>query len=238
MKPQTNTTNKQSLIVRESMNRITRLLLLAFTCIAYIGMSAAQTTPSPSNQQSSPEELRLLDEWRVSMAQVPLPGKGCFQSEYPSKEWHPIACTVAPNIPLVPKQAPRPLVVGNGDDIAAMAPTGFISTAIGSFDSVTNVTSESGMIGNEGPPVSDAYTLQINTELFNNKTLCAGTGDPAECRGWEQFAYFNDGTGGSAYIEYWIIKYNAPCPPYWTPFQFTGKSAHLLLPEQPGGACT
>jgi len=44
-------------------------------------------------------------------------------------------------------------VVGGGNDIAAVAPTGNIVQAIGHFDSVTNVTSESGTIGNAGPAV-------------------------------------------------------------------------------------
>lgn len=212
--------------MRGSMkNMITRLLLLVFTYIAYIGVSAAQTTPPPSNQQSSPEELRLLDEWRVSMAQVPLPGKGCFQSEYPSKQWRETPCIAPSNRPMVPKHGPLPLDVGNRNDISAMAPTGFISTAIGSFDSVTNVTSESSAIGNMGPPIPNAYTLQINTDFFSS-SVCAGTGDPADCRGWEQFVYENDGTGGSAYIQYWIIQYNNPCPPGkgWTQFMFNGHS--------------
>jgi hypothetical protein len=180
---------------------------------------------SASAQQLSPEELRLQDEWRVSMTQVPLPGMGCFQSDYPSKEWREIACTAAPNYPMVPKLGPRPLVVGNGDDISAQAPSGHISTEIGSFDSVTNVTSESSKIGNTGPPVANAYTLQINTDFFHS-TVCTGTGNPSGCRGWEQFVYENYGTAGRAFIQYWIYKYNNNCPPGagWHQFSFTGSS--------------
>ncbi len=139
-------------------------------------------------QQLSPEELRLRDEWRVSMAQVPLPKKGCFQSEYPSTEWREIGCIAAPNHPFIPKAAPRPLIVGNGNDISAQAPTGHISTAYGTFDPGTNVTSESGQVGGGGSPVANAYTLQLNTDTFSS-SACAGAANPSICRGWEQFIY-------------------------------------------------
>jgi hypothetical protein len=189
-------------------------------------------------QEQSPEELRLQDEWRVSMAKAPLPRKGCFQSEYPSKEWHEIACIAAPNRPLIPKQGPRPLVVGNGNDISAQAPTGHISSAFGSFDSVTGVTSESDSL--QG---ANWYTLQLNTDTFSS-SACTGTGDPADCRGWEQFAYANDGTSfGEAFIQYWIIKYDNPCPAGWNTYIFSGSShiycwrndsmGAVLVPNQP-----
>ena len=51
----------------------------------------------------------------------------------------------------------RPLVVGAGNDIVAGAPSGFITQAIGHFDTVTNVTSESSLIGNGGPAVNNAW---------------------------------------------------------------------------------
>ncbi len=41
------------------------------------------------------------------------------------------------------------------------------------------------------------------------------------CQGWEQFVYFNDGTPfGSAYIQYWLLKYNTTCPAGWTSYSF------------------
>jgi hypothetical protein len=48
-------------------------------------------------------------------------------------------------------------VVGAGNDIVAGAPSGFITQAIGHFDTVTNVTSESSPIGNGGPAVNNAW---------------------------------------------------------------------------------
>jgi hypothetical protein len=99
-------------------------------------------------------------------------------------------------------------------------PSGTISTAIGSFDSVTNVTSVSGPIGNSGTPVANAYTLQLNTEFFDS-TACAGSPNSA-CQGWEQFAFYNDGTSASVFIQYWLLEYNTTCPAGWTQFSFTG----------------
>ncbi len=205
------------------MNRTVRLWLLCvgLTCIACITLWAQ----APSNENLSPEELRLRDDWRVSLAQVPLPKKGCFQAAYPSKEWRQVACKAAPNRPMPPRRGARPLVVGDGDDISAQAPTGFISTAIGSFDSVIDVTSESGPIGNSGPSIANAYTLQLNMNFFNG-TVCSGAAVPANCSTWQQFVFENDGTAGGAFIQYWILKYNNPCPPgqNWNQFSFTGST--------------
>lgn len=192
------------------MNRTVRLWLLCvgLTCIACIGLWAQ----APSNENLSPDELRLRDEWRVSMAQVPLPKRGCFQAAYPNKEWREVACKAAPNRPMPPKRGARPLVVGNSNDISAQAPTGFIATAIGSFDTVTSVTSESGPIGNSGPSIANAYTLQLNMNFFNG-AVCSGAAVPANCSTWQQFVFENDGTSGDAFIQYWILKYDNPCPP-------------------------
>jgi len=170
------------------------------------------------------------------MAQVPLPKQGCFQAPYPSKEWQEVACTTTPNYPMPPRRGPRPLVVGSGNDISAQAPTGFISTAIGSFDTVTNVTSESSPIGNTGPPVANAYTLQVNTNFFTT-TACAGSPNPG-CRGWEQFVFENTNTVARAFIQYWLIQYNAPCPAGagWNQFSFTGSGDIYCFKNNPGGA--
>lgn len=197
----------------------------------------AQQTPPPSSEGLSPEELKLREVWRTDMAQVPLPKEGCFECSYPSREWTEVPCATAPDYPMVPKRGPRPLVVGNGDDISAQAPTGFISTAIGSFDSVTNVTSESGQIGNTGPAVANAYTLQINTDFFST-TACSGAGNPAACSGWQQFVFWNDGSTASAFIQYWLIRYNNPCPTgqSWNQFSFSGSTDIYCWKNNSGGA--
>jgi hypothetical protein len=173
------------------------------------------------------------------MAKISLPGSGCFTAAYPVTEWTEVACIAAPSIPMTPRRGPRPLVIGNGDDISAQAPSGLISHGIGSFDSVTGVTSASSPIGAAGAPVANAYTLQLNTNYFAS-TACAASPNPA-CEGWEQFVFFNNGTSGSAFIQYWLLNYNTACQAGWTQFSFAGStdiycyrnSTAVAVPNQP-----
>jgi hypothetical protein len=174
----------------------------------------------------SPEERQKREAWQKSMSQVPLPKNGCFRAVYPSMEWQETQCTPGPSYPMPPRRGPRPLIVGDGSDVAPQAPAGFISTAIGSFDSVTGVTSESGPIANTGPSLPDTYTLQINTEQFKS-TACAGSPntDPITgCRGWQQFVFENNPSNHRIGIQYWLIRYNTTCPAGagWNQFSFTG----------------
>jgi hypothetical protein len=179
--------------------------LYAFLALALLLLLAA----GPVRGQEADDQERT--DWRIAMAQRPLPKKGCFQAEYPRREWREVACVEAPNYPMPPKTGVRPLVVGNSNDVSARAPSGFISTAIGSFDSLTNVTSLSGPIGNTGPPIANAYTLQINTNFFSN-SICSGAAVPANCSAWEQFVFENNNVSHRAFIQYWIIQYDNPCP--------------------------
>jgi hypothetical protein len=176
--------------------------------------------------------------WRIEMSQLPQPAVGCFSGQYPKLAWRTAQCTNTPNYPQPPKRGARPLVIGNGDDVAAQVPSGFISTAIGSFENVTNVTSESGPIGNTGAPVNNAYTLQLNTNFFTS-TVCAASPNPG-CQGWQQFVYENYGTGGRAYIQYWLLRFNAACPAGqgWNQFSFTGDTDIYCWKNNSLGAVT
>ncbi len=165
-----------------------------------------------SQEQVSPEEKKKRTDWNDSIMRKAAPKKGCFTAAYPSTDWKEVTCVKSPNLPALPHHGPRPAVVGNGNDIAAGAPSGHITQAIGHFENVTNVTSESGPIGNKGPSIANAYTLQINTDFFTGSTACAGSPN-ANCEGWEQWVYWNTGPGaGSASMQYWLIGYNATCP--------------------------
>jgi hypothetical protein len=82
-------------------------------------------------------------------------------------------------------------VGGNGPDFIATPATGHIGVSEGSFDTATGITS------------TDSYELQLNTDFFKTTVCPGGVSDPS-CRGWEQFIYTSD---GSAYIQYWFIKY-------------------------------
>lgn len=195
---------------------------LAATSIHHAAAQPKQGAGSPAPLSS--EEAKLRKDWSLVMSQKAAPAKGCFTATYPQTDWQSAPCVKAPNIPMPPKVGPRSFVVGNGDDISAEAPSGHITQAIGRFESVTNVTSVSSPIGNAGAAVTNAYTLQINTN-FMTSTACSGSPNPS-CKGWEQFVYFTNGTSGSAFIQYWLIQYNAPCPSgqSWNQFSFTGST--------------
>jgi hypothetical protein len=216
---------------------IVRFLTAASLLIGLFPSTATsqQTTTSPP----SPEEARARESWRTSMAQVPLPRKGCFHSTYPARDWSEITCTVAPPYPQPPRSGPRPLTVGSGNDVSTQAPSGTISAATGSFDSVTNVTSEAGQINGTGPQIANAYTYQLNTNFFTNSPACSGAANPAACQSWEQFIFANDGTSGFAFIQYWLISFNTTCPGGWNQVAFAGTSCFrnsnnaAAVPNQP-----
>jgi hypothetical protein len=184
---------------------------------------AASEAPT-ANEQLSPEELQKRKDWALSMHKKAAPKKGCFTATYPDTEWKEVPCGPAHKIPMVPRHGPRPFVIGDANDVSAGAPSGNISQTIGHFENISDVTSESGPIGNSGPSISNAYTLQINMNQFTS-TACSGSPNP-NCKGWEQFVFENDGTAGAAYIQYWLIKYNAACPTgqNWNQFSFTGST--------------
>jgi hypothetical protein len=143
----------------------------------------AVSATAGSEEQISPEERQRRKLWNDGLLRKPAPRRGCFTAAYPSTEWREVACVVSPSFPAIPRHGPRPFVVGNSNDVSAGAPSGHIAQAIGHFENVTNVTSESGPIANSGPAINNAYSLQINT---NNFTSSVGAGSPnAGCLGWQ-----------------------------------------------------
>jgi hypothetical protein len=65
---------------------------------------------------------------------------------------------------------------------------------------------------------------------------CGGSPNPL-CSQWQQFVFDNAGTSASAYIQYWLLRYNAPCPPGvgWIQFQYTGSTDISCYKDNPGG---
>jgi hypothetical protein len=110
---------------------------------------------------------------------------------------------------------------GGSNDFSGNSTGGNIVGVEGSFPSISAGLTESGPIANSGPAVSDAYSLQINTNQFTS-TACAGSPNP-NCKGWEQFVYENNNVSHRVLIQYWLIQYNATCPAGgWTQFTFSG----------------
>jgi hypothetical protein len=233
-------------LISMKIGRVEAIILLASVFLTSHA-SLAEEKRQPSSHAAvaapatkpmlSPDEFRRQEEWRNSIGLAPKPKKGCFTAKFPSKEWQEVPCVPTPDYPMPPRMGIVPDVVGNSNDIAAKAPSGFISSATGSFDNLSGVTSESGQIAASGPAVANAYTLQINTEFFKS-TACTGSPntDPVTgCRGWEQFVFENNNVSHRAYIQYWLIRYNTTCPSGWTQ-EPSGTDIYCVILNNSSGA--
>src|SRR5262245_50744999 len=85
--------------------------------------SSAEPAGAPTSQQTtdplaalSREEKQKREEWRDELSKIPHPKKGCFTAAYPSKEWQEVACTTTPAYPQPPRNGPKPLTIGNGNN--------------------------------------------------------------------------------------------------------------------------
>jgi hypothetical protein len=197
---------------------------------------AAADAPGAANEKVTPEEAKKRKDWAFSMHKKPQPKKGCFTAGYPDTEWKEVPCVAAPNLLFLPRHGLRAFTVGGGNDILAGAPSGTITQAIGHFESPTNVTSESGMINNTGLPVNNAYSLQLNTNFMTSTAACAGAANPATCQGWEQWVFYNNGSSGTVFVQYWLIGYNAACAAGWSTVAggyCVRNSAAVGVPNQP-----
>jgi fibronectin type III domain protein len=123
--------------------------------------------------------------------------------------------------------------IGNATDVSAQV-TDHISEAVGSFDSVTGVTSESGTSPINGQSnVANAFSLQLNSNLFSTP-LCNGATDASQCHGWQQFIFSS--SYAKAFIQYWLVNYATTCPAGWTtsgPNCFKNSSGSVSVPAQP-----
>jgi hypothetical protein len=153
-------------------------------------------------------------EWQRAMASLRLPGIGCFTGSFPVVKWHRAVCKRAPRQPFEPPRGHPPLTVGDGANDYVAQVTGTISSATGSFPSVSAGATETGQIYGAGPQVANAFTLQLNTKPFTTP-VCSTAQVPSQCQGWEQFVY--DTHSNEVFIQFWLEGYNQPtCPsPSW-----------------------
>ncbi len=159
--------------------------------------------------------------WRAAISQVRQPGSGCFRASYPVLLWRAVKCVAAPKIPLAPiplsKSARHagPATVGDGTDYSAVV-SGLISKAVGTFTNVSSGITEKGQNGGSGGQVSNAFSLQLNSQFFSGSPACAKSGNPANCLAWQQFVYTYDSrSSGEIFMQYWLINYDATCPSGW-----------------------
>ena len=167
---------------------------------AYTLAFAAPPTPAPEEQAHA--------QWRESMLHTKTPGEGCFEAAFPATRWVTVPChAVSYHTHPIPRvsESTAHQTVGNGDDYAIVAPgTDLITQTVGSFPSVSGVTSETGAGG------ANDYSLQLNTNF--NLATSACSGGAAGCTVWQQFLY----VPGSVFIQYWLIGYGASCPGGYT----------------------
>ncbi len=139
------------------------------------------------------------------MARTPAPKSGCYTSSYPGTQRQEVRCTTAPTRPYPPATGATPENVGEATGFYANVP-GSLSSVVGSFYSVTGVSSES-------DPSSNNFALQLNTNTFRT-ALCKGQ---VGCFAWQQYIYSNSGscigpTTSCVFIQYWLVNYQSPCP--------------------------
>jgi hypothetical protein len=110
------------------------------------------------------------------------------------------------------------MVIGNGADYSAEV-AGKISQATGTFDHVSSNLTEKGQIGGVGAQVSNAFSLQLNTEFFSTP-VCSGSAVPSKCLGWQQFVYafHYSGDTNMVFMQYWLLYWDTTCPAGWNQY--------------------
>lgn len=194
---------------------------LALTCVAAGLTGAFAVSPvlagEPAATSVDPEAV-ARENWRSFMTQNPASEDGCFQAAYPSYLWEKVQCKVAehPRFHPVARKFQNLEVTGNGNDFVAQA-TGLISKALGTFPTVTGVTSERSVgvaaFGGGGILGPNEFSLQINSNFTGTTAACQGH---SGCTVWQQYVYAPDfAVQGEAavFIESWLINFGSlNCP--------------------------
>jgi hypothetical protein len=153
------------------------------------------------------------------MALAPQPEQGCFKATYPNLFWERVECkpvTHPFDHPRFHKPRAGALTAGNGNDYVAEA-SGLISSTLGSFLTVTGVTSEKSVgvaeYGDGGILGANEYSIQLNTQFTSTSAACDSH---SGCTVWQQFIYATDyETKGeaAAFMQYWLIGWGSSrCP--------------------------
>ena len=167
-------------------------------------------------------EAVARDNWRDFMAHNPESAEGCFQAAYPNYLWEKTDCKVAqPRVQPVHRKLTTGAAetTGNGHDFVAQA-AGLITKTLGTFPTVTGVTSETGegvaAFGGGGILGPNEYTLQINTNFTGTTSVCARH---SGCTVWQQFIYspdYNVQGQAAVFMQYWLIGWGSSrCPSGW-----------------------
>jgi VWD domain-containing protein len=211
------------------------ILVGAFLAVAPWSLAASAQPDAATSPSVTPSDQERED-FHKSMSRIPLPRKGCFVAQYPSKTWQEVPCVSPPSHPNGLTGTVHPFTVGNGADFFAQV-TGNISSATGSFDSVTGLTDEWGSRnGNLAVVFPDTYMMQLNANTFSTPAC----GAVPACFGWQQFFLDQNCTDNTThalvsciYMQYWLFNLSS-CPTGWTTFAGDGTSMAGCFRDSPG----
>ncbi len=219
-------TNVSNTIVKRTARGLIQVAVLAGLVGAAWIPSAFAAPLAPGDEQVSTLEAQAREAWRGDMAHnIAPPAAGCFEASYPSINWKQVGCNLAPpRVHPIFHRTPSGRAftagagqtTGNGNDYALKSST-LISSTVGTFPSVTGVTSEKGVgvaaFGGGGILGANEYTLQINSNITSTTSACNGH---SGCVVWQQFIYspdYNTNGVAAAFMQYWLIGYGGTtCP--------------------------
>ena len=176
-----------------------------------------------------------VDRWHDNMVATGTPGVGCYELDYPHRDWRKVDCVEGPTDPIGTthavgsKRGAR--TVGDGTDYAVSVPEGHnLFRVSGYFEGAGSVTSITDSVTN----TINTYGLQINSNANGTPPLCETALAAPGCRGWQQGVYMANGTSpGLLVIQYWLIDYNLDgktCPTgWWTASRPPAESHHCFV---------
>lgn len=194
--------------------------LISAACVpAAFAAQPTNFSGQATDEQVGPMESLARESWRENMAQIATPSEGCFHASYPSIIWQQVACkNLTAHAHPVARKATfgAAETAGNGNDYTIQT-SSLITKTVGSFPSVTGVTSETGVgvasYGGGGILGANEYSLQVNSSFNSTTSACKGH---SGCTIWQQFVYAPDyEVQGEAavFMQYWLIGYGSSrCP--------------------------
>ncbi len=212
-------------------------IAVAAGLVCAASVPAAFAAPAIANgdqaQVPSMVQMQAIENWHEDITHMSTPAEGCFQATFPSILWKPVSCTQVKSFRHPLPRRPDALgrftqstsasvggsgtqTTGNGADYA-IETASLISSATGTFPSVSGVTSEKGVgvaaFGGSGILGPNEYTLQANSNYDKTTSVCK---NHSGCTVWQQFIYSPDySTQGQAavFIQYWLLGYGGTtCP--------------------------
>jgi hypothetical protein len=194
-----------------------------FKFVFAAGLVSAAFVPAAfaaAGSQVGPIEALARQAWREDIAQVATPSEGCFHASYPSIVWQQVACQT-----LTRAEHPlphyylfgAPETAGNGNDYTINTGSHLITSAVGTFPTVSGVTSEQSVgvaaYGDGGILGANEYSVQLNTQFTSTTAACKSH---SGCTVWQQWVYatdYEEQGEGAIFMQDWLIGYGSSrCP--------------------------